>query len=99
MKVKDWAGRTRTAGATIAVTADGLRRRAMAAKGKAPAPDRLQADPLTTLPDDGWEALQVLWNAVLRQGRVPKQWLEVRTVSIPKKEGGDRPLPSQQFGY
>lgn len=29
---------------------------------------------------------------MLKIGRVPRQWLEVRTVSIPKKEGGDRPL-------
>lgn len=91
-KVKDWANSRRSAGVSIAVTADGLRRRAMAAKGKAPAPNRLQAGPLTPLPVDSWEALQILWTTVLRLGRFPRQWLEVWTVSIPKKEGGDRPL-------
>lgn len=92
MKVKGSAQRTRTPCAPIAVTAKGLHGRAIAGKGKAAAPDRLQADPLVSLPEEFWEALQDPWGLVLKAGRVPQQWLEVRTVSIPQKEGGDRPL-------
>ena len=73
-------------------TADKLRSTAKRMRRKASAVDGWTADNLLLMPDEWWMLLAQLWNIVLATGRIPERWAEARTVLIPKKTGGWRPL-------
>ena len=44
------------------------------------------------MPEEAMDELAELWGRAMHTGEVPKAWLEVRTVTIPKQEGGYRGL-------
>lgn len=45
------------------------------------------------LPESFFDGLAAVWNVVIHAGaKIPKAWLQVRVVLLPKEEGGLRPL-------
>ena len=40
------------------------------------------------MPEEALDELAAVWNLAMDTGRIPQAWLEVRTVTIPKQDGG-----------
>ena len=47
---------------------------------------------LCDMPEEAFDELAAIWNLCMDTGKLPRTWLEVRTVTIPKQEGGYRGL-------
>ena len=62
------------------------------AEGKAAGVDKWTARDLIDLPNEAYEGLAAIWNAILQGGKLPKIWTIVRVVTIPKPDGGSRGL-------
>ena len=73
------------------ISADELKGRISTCK-KAPGADDWKGDAMSLLPLNFYEQLAKLWNRTLQCGKVPKQWKQIRTLMIPKADGGQRPL-------
>ena len=76
----------------IELSIDDLRSSMKAMDNKAAGPDDWSAAQLLRMGPRWWRCLTLLWNAVLRSGRIPDRWLESRVVFIPKPTTGLRPL-------
>ena len=74
------------------ITAAALRRQARKCRRKSAGADGWRADQALCLPDGWWRSLALLWRTCLDVGRLPQRWTEARTVLIPKRQGGWRPI-------
>ena len=54
--------------------------------------DQWDAHQLCDLPEEALDELAELWRISMHAGDMPRAWLEVRAVTIPKQEGGYRGL-------
>ena len=61
-------------------------------RGKAPGIDGWTADHWLRMPSHFFDVFVDLWNRALAVGKIPSQWKAIRTVMIPKSDGGQRPL-------
>ena len=68
-------------------------------RGKAPGPDRWEANHYLSLPPAWWEAFCDLWSLVLRSGHIPATWKQVLIALISKPSGGTRPLGLCQLAW
>ena len=81
---------------SVRVTGKALRRQAQASVGKGTGTDGWSAAALLLLPDDFWNRLAAIWNKFLEGARLPAVLTEVRTVGVPKDDGGERPISLAQ---
>ena len=74
------------------MSGDALKRIMRRAEGKSGVVDQWRAEYLNDLPDEAYECMAALWNAILEGGALPHMWTHVRVVTLPKDEGGYRGL-------
>ena len=82
----------RAAPAYLRVTGSLLKKYLSKAAGTACGADQWSASQMCDLPEEALDELAVIWNLSMDTGSFPQAWLEVRTVTIPKPEGGYRGL-------
>jgi len=85
MGVVKKAGAVRIEGACV-------KRLVKESEGEAPGVDDWRANFITDLPDEAYDAIADLWNAILKGGALPEIWTKVRVSTLPKEEGGYRGL-------
>lgn len=61
-----------------------------AKSGKAVEPDKVHAEVLKTLEEDGLDALTALFNKIYRTGVLPDDWLKSTFIPLPKKPNARR---------
>ena len=50
--------------------------------------DQWSAAQMCDMPEEALDELATAWNLCMGTGGLPRAWMEVRTVTIPKSEGG-----------
>ena len=76
----------------ILLTGGKLKRVMREAANTAAGVDQVKAADFGDLPEEAFDELAELWHTVLRGAPLPDTWVQVRTVTIPKDEGGYRGL-------
>lgn len=85
-----WVPRGGFEGARICIDAWTMKRKAGNGRGKAGGLDRWTGTDVANLPLTFFERVKDLWEMVLKVGKVPWTWLQVKNVAIDKEDGGDR---------
>ncbi|MEC8274236.1 MAG: reverse transcriptase domain-containing protein [Pseudomonadota bacterium] len=74
-----------------------LRRQAAAMTGRAAGEDGWRAEHMLLMPEGYWATLAEIWEGFLNGAPMPAALNQVRTVNIPKEEGGLRPVSIAQL--
>ena len=76
-----------------------LRRHARKAKHKAGGLDGWSGELVAALPLDFFNHLAKIWTAIVKGGKLPLGWKQIRVAGIPKPDGGLRPLALTQMAW
>ena len=76
----------------IKLTARDLKKAANRSRKSAAGIDGWKGAIWANLPLSAFEPLVRIWNMALAEGTIPEVWNKIRTVTIPKDDGGSRPI-------